>query len=340
MATRFRTRNSTPTPTDSCFFGAFLATVTKTLRIGQCGICLPDHHPIRVAENVAMLDHMTEGRVDFGMIRGINNRVSGNFNPDGDRRNQERNKALFWESFEVIMKAWSGEPFTHRGEFYTFPCPGWQDAGNDHGELDPRYYSADGELITLSVQPTPYQKPTPPCWVMADSLSTTVESAAHGCGVISWAKSFAATREQTNAYRETAEKEFGSEEAASGRLGIMRTVYVAETREEAERVMRPAVNGLLRYVDGLTPSWNGRKAFLAKDEELTDEDMSLDWFDFLNGRGWCLVGTPEDVTGQLKQFETEVGLEHFIAYWALPAISYEQFVASTKLFADRVMPNF
>jgi len=44
------------------------------LRIGQCGVCLPDWHPLRVAEDVAMLDHMSRGRVEFGVIRGINNR--------------------------------------------------------------------------------------------------------------------------------------------------------------------------------------------------------------------------------------------------------------------------
>ena len=63
-----------PVPTNPVMFGAFAAAQTSGLRIGQCGVCLPDWHPLRVAEDVAMLDHMSRGRVEFGVIRGINNR--------------------------------------------------------------------------------------------------------------------------------------------------------------------------------------------------------------------------------------------------------------------------
>jgi alkanesulfonate monooxygenase SsuD/methylene tetrahydromethanopterin reductase-like flavin-dependent oxidoreductase (luciferase family) len=175
---------------------------------------------------------------------------------------------------------------------------------------------------------------------MADSLSTTVAAAKHACGVMSWGKSYEATREQLTTYRRTAREELGSEEAARGRLAIMRPVYVAETEAEAEAVVRPSVNLLLDHLLGLTPAWDSRKAFLATDEELTDRDLELDWYDFLNERGWCLVGTAEQVTEKLKRFESELGVEHFCAYWAMPLIRFDQMVASTKRFADRVMPNF
>src|SRR5580692_9224486 len=51
-----------PVPTNPVMFGAFAAAQTKRLKLGQCGVCLPDWHPIRVAEDVAMLDHMSRGR--------------------------------------------------------------------------------------------------------------------------------------------------------------------------------------------------------------------------------------------------------------------------------------
>jgi alkanesulfonate monooxygenase SsuD/methylene tetrahydromethanopterin reductase-like flavin-dependent oxidoreductase (luciferase family) len=120
----------------------------------------------------------------------------------------------------------------------------------------------------------------------------------------------------------------------------MRPVFVAPTAEEAEAVMRPSVNSLLEHIVGKSPSWNSRRAFLASDEVMTDADLELDWFDFLNGRGWCLVGTPEQVTEQLKHWESELGCDHFVAYWAMPLINFQQFMTSSKLFADEVMPNF
>jgi alkanesulfonate monooxygenase SsuD/methylene tetrahydromethanopterin reductase-like flavin-dependent oxidoreductase (luciferase family) len=321
-----------PTPTNPLLFGAFMASRTTTLRLGQCGICLPDWHPLHVAEDVAMLDHMTDGRVDFGMIRGLNNRTAGNFNPDADRRDQARNQALFWESFEIIQKALTG-PFRHDGEFYTLPVPGWKEEGKPADELDPRYYAPDGELIALDIQPRPHQ-PSLPIWLMADSKSSTVEGAKRGLGVISWGQSFESAREAMSAYREALPA--GVEE----RLGIMRPVFVARTTEEAEAVMRPSVNTLLSHIVGQSAAWNSRKAFLGKEEELTDADLELDWFDFLNGRGWCLVGTPAEVTEKLKRFERELDCHHLVNYWALPLISFDQWLGSSKLFAEEVMPNF
>jgi alkanesulfonate monooxygenase SsuD/methylene tetrahydromethanopterin reductase-like flavin-dependent oxidoreductase (luciferase family) len=321
-----------PTPTNPLLFGAFIASQTKTLRLGQCGVCLPDWHPLHVAEDVAMLDHMTEGRVDFGMIRGLNNRTAGNFNPDADRRDQKRNQALFWESYEVIRKALAG-PFRHEGEFYTLPIPGWKEESIPPEERDARYYAPDGEVVALEIHPRPVQEPLP-SWVMADSVSSTVESAKRGLGVISWGQSFESTRETSTAYRAALAP------GADERIGIMRPVFVAPTAEEAEAVMRPSVNSLLEHIVGKSPSWNSRRAFLASDEVMTDADLELDWFDFLNGRGWCLVGTPEQVTEQLKHWESELGCDHFVAYWAMPLINFEQFMTSSKLFADEVMPNF
>jgi alkanesulfonate monooxygenase SsuD/methylene tetrahydromethanopterin reductase-like flavin-dependent oxidoreductase (luciferase family) len=328
-----------PTPTNPLLFGAFMAGQTETLRMGQCGVCLPDWHPIRVVEDVAMLDHMTGGRVDFGMIRGLNSRTSLNFNVDADRRDQERNKALFWETYEIVQKAWGGR-FSHEGEFYTFPVPGWRDESLPPEQLDADYYGPDGELIALEVQPSPYQQPFPPTWLMADSLGSSVAGAKRDLGVISWGQTFELTREVWGACRAAREAELGAGSAEGERLGIMRPVFVARTAEEAEAAMRPSVNMLFDHIVGLTAAWAGRKAFLASDEELTDEALEQDWFDFLNDRGWCLVGTPEQVTEQLKRFESELGCKHLINYWALPLIEFDQMIASTKLFADEVMPHF
>lgn len=321
-----------PTPTNPLLFDAFIASRTTRIRLGQCGVCLPDWHPLHVAEDVAMLDHMTEGRVDFGFIRGLNNRTAGNFNPDADRRDQDRNRALFWETFEIVRKALAGGPFSHRGEFYTLPVPGWFEANGD-GRLDPRYYSPEGELIALEVNPRPHQQPLP-MWLMADSLSTTVEGAERGLGVISWGQSFERTREAMAAYREALE------EGVEPRLAVMRPVFVASSRQAAVRVMRPAINTLMENIVGKTPSWNSRKAFLATDEQFTEADLALDWFDFLNDRGWCLVGTPTEVTDRLRRFEEELDCHHIVNYWAIPLIRFEQMMESQKLFAERVMPQF
>ena len=95
-----------------------LASHSKKIRVGQAPIVLPDWHPLRVAEDIALLDNMTKGRVDFGVAKGINERVTLQFNKEADRRDNEKSYRLFMESLEVILKAWTQDPFSHKGEFY------------------------------------------------------------------------------------------------------------------------------------------------------------------------------------------------------------------------------
>ena len=138
--------------TNPILLGADLATHAPNLRIGQCGVILPDWHPLRVAEDIAMLDNMTKGRVEFGIGRGINSRTSIQFNPDADRLDQKRNYALFTESLDVIIKAWTEEKFTYQGEFYTVPNPGWHEP--NPANADPRYHATNGELTALGWSPS------------------------------------------------------------------------------------------------------------------------------------------------------------------------------------------
>ena len=189
-----------PVPTNPVLFGTFAAAQTERLRLGQCGVCLPDWHPLHVAEDVAMLDHMSKGRVEFGVIRGLDNRVNGNFRREADRRNQKVNQALFWESLDIIERAWQGEPFRYEGEFFRLPMPGWIDQKTPKGELDPRFYTPEGELTHLKVMPQPYQKPMPPRWLMADTVSSHVDAARRGMGVLSYAQSFERTKQSWQVY--------------------------------------------------------------------------------------------------------------------------------------------
>jgi alkanesulfonate monooxygenase SsuD/methylene tetrahydromethanopterin reductase-like flavin-dependent oxidoreductase (luciferase family) len=330
----------TPTPTNPIVMGTAIAAQTTDLRIGFCGLTLPDHHPIRVAEDVAMLDHLSGGRVDFGVIRGINNRVNGNFHRDADRRDQKRNYALFHESLEVIKHCWTDSAFSHKGQFYEFPMPGWFEAGPaPEGGRDPRYYSPEGEQKALAVLPKPYQKPFPPIWQMADSPSSYVFAAEQGLNAICWVKGLEGVREIWTTYKETAERVRGVPVELGEGLAVMQPIFVAKTQEEADKVMRPVINEFLaHHHDAHRPE--GRKVFLASHQELTSEELDMDWYDFLVGRDWGFVGTPQVVIEKLKKYVSEVNCQHIVAYWALPHLTKQLVLQSTELFAEEVMPAF
>ena len=116
--------NAPPNPIQ---MATHVAAHCKNLRVGTAPIVLPDWHPIRVAEDVAMLDNMTLGRVDFGVAKGINERSTIQFNTNADRRNNDKVMRLYKENLEIILKAWTNEVFSHKGAFWEFPVPVWQE---------------------------------------------------------------------------------------------------------------------------------------------------------------------------------------------------------------------
>ena len=118
-----------PNPVQVC---TFFAGLTERIRVGQTACILPDWNPIRLAEELAMLDNMCKGRLDVGIARGTDSTASIQFNVNANRRDRETNYALFSETLDILLKAWGDGAFSHEGRFYTYPVPGWK-------EKDPRY---------------------------------------------------------------------------------------------------------------------------------------------------------------------------------------------------------
>lgn len=321
--------------TNPILLGADLATHAPNLRIGQCGVILPDWHPLRVAEDIAMLDNMTKGRVEFGIGRGINSRTSIQFNPDADRLDQKRNYALFTESLDVIIKAWTEEKFTYQGEFYTVPNPGWHEP--NPANADPRYHATNGELTALGVEPKPYQQPHPPIWQMADSESSHKFAGERGINAMCFFHSVEKIRKAWATYRDAASKARGRELGFGEGLAIMRPTYVAPTVEEAKADVRMGVEQLGSW---LTPDPLKVRRVVVTEEELRADDLTVDQLDFQVRHDLMLVGSPDSVSEQIERLRSELNCQHLALYLNFPGLSFEKTMRSLDLFAERVIPRF
>ena len=260
-------------PPNPVLLGADLAAHCKKIRVGQAPVVLPDWHPLRVAEDVALLDNMTEGRVDFGAGRGLNERTTLQFNIDADRRNNAKVDALFRECLEIVIKAWTEDPFTYNGEFYQFPVPGWQETNKMFFPLDSRYYEPDGEYVGMYVHPRPYQKPHPPIWLMSNTPPTYQFAAAGGMKVIGMSNPTGKVLSCWTAYQEAATETQRREVELGDGVAMCVVIYVAETMEDAARDIRSSVNRYWEFISGTRPGgeWE-RRSYL--DEGETDRGRS------------------------------------------------------------------
>ena len=330
--------NAPPNPIQ---MATHVAAHCKNLRVGTAPIVLPDWHPIRVAEDVAMLDNMTLGRVDFGVAKGINERSTIQFNTNADRRNTNQVMRLYQENLEIILKAWTNEVFTHKGEFWEFPVPGWQEKNRFFEPLDPKYHDESGEYKAMYIHPRPYTEKHPPVWLMSNAPPTFKLAGEKGWGVISMSAGPKATLACWETYRDSLAKSLNREVELGEGVGVCTSFYVGETMQEAIDTIRPAINAYYEFLGGSRPAgeWT-KRGYLDIGEEMTPEDDAMDWFDFLNKRGIIVVGDAEYVVDRFSEKQESIGLDHLMLMQQYTGVSYEKILASWKRLFENVVPRF
>jgi len=118
-------------------------------------------------------------------------------------------------------------------------------------------------------------------------------------------------------------------------------MYVADSMQEAARIIRPSINLYYQFLSGARTSGNGmRQAYLEKGETLTDEELNIDWFDFLMAKEVIWVGTADYVAEKVEKYRTEINLQHLMLVQQFPGVPFENIMSSMSKFAERVMPRF
>ncbi len=313
--------------------GAHLAAKTSRIRIGMAAVIIVYWHPLRLAEDLALLDNLTEGRLEIGIGRGLSPREATNLNPDADRRDEPRNWRLFLETLDILKKAWTEEPFTYEGEFYRLPMPGVKDTAT-WAPRDPRWRSETGEYIGMSIIPRPYQRPYPRLYNVLDKTHGFEVAAEQGLLPITWLRSRAGLHEALDTYRTAASRVQGRALRLGEDCAILRTMHVAESMAEARHIAEPAVETLYNYIGGI----RSRDIYADPGETLNEAESKGAWYDFLNDRDHLFIGHPEAVAEQIVRLKRDFGLDHLLAYHWLPGLEHRQMMRSNELFIERVMP--
>ena len=311
--------------------GADLAVRTSRIRIGQMANIAPWWHPIRLAEDLALLDNLTRGRVDVGFGRGIWPYEGPQFHPHADPRKDQENRELFRETVEIVRKAWTEERFAHAGPNYTFPAPDTRFA-HPRYPSDPAWQDGD-RVLKLRVTPKPYQRPHPPLWMTVSTDRSVSFAAELGLQPCYWQPPPRRVRQRMELYAELRSRIEGRPVSPSAGQAVLRNLYVAPTMEAARREAEAPILSAFIYND----PFRGREVFTNPGEELPP-GTKLDW-EFLEPRN-LLVGPPAHVAERVHELAEVCGLETLLVEHAHPGIPQRLILRNLELFATQVMPAF
>ncbi|MFP6640183.1 MAG: LLM class flavin-dependent oxidoreductase [Myxococcota bacterium] len=254
--------------------GLHVASRTKHLRIGTAVSLAALYHPLRLAEEIALLDVLTEGRVNWGVGRGFDPVEFQAFGVPADE-SAER----FHEALQIVIEAWRNEKLNWHGKHWSF-----QD---------------------VEVLPKPKQQPHPPVWLAATSPPAIDWAAAQGHSILmdphSTHASIASKRERYRKGLEAAGHSFGQRE-----LPMARLIALGKTDAEAEEIARRGARWTVAsYVNPSKAAGfpkGGDKSFIEPDPDPVQRYLE----------GVVIHGTPEKVIDQLSALEEEMFLDYLM----------------------------
>ena len=287
-------------PSPSLFLTA-AAQRTKHIRLGPLVYLLPLYDPLRLIEEVCMLDNLSNGRLELGVGRGVSPYELGYFGVD-----PARTRAMFDEVVAILVAGLTKERLTFEGQHY-------------------RYRDIPMEL-------RPLQQPYPPLWYPTHNPETVEYAARHGYHYAGIGPA-AFVRQLVDTYRTT----WAAHSREAGRLnghvtepkvGVMRQVFVADTDSQALTAARSAHAD---WYHSITKLWH--------DHDDHSVDNFFAWEPAVQSKT-LILGSPARVREQISELLEVTGCNYVICSFAWGTFSHEQTLRSLRLFTEEVMPAF
>jgi alkanesulfonate monooxygenase SsuD/methylene tetrahydromethanopterin reductase-like flavin-dependent oxidoreductase (luciferase family) len=284
---------------------AALAERTRHLRLGIAIVLLPLSHPVRIAEEIATLDVISNGRVEFGIGRGS---LPEHFKGFGISQSESRER--FLEALEIIRQAWTQERVSYRGRFF--------------------------EIGEVAVVPKPVQRPYPPIRVAANSPDTFELMGQLGLPIFvaSQVNPFPRIREYLPLYR-AARVAAGHPDNRPEEVTILMPTYVAATREQVRQEIEHSV---LRWLQSVTARYKDREAGPPLIRERLERVRQMTYEQACEIMG--VFDSPQACIERLQRFREEFNMGRLICWFNQGGlVPHQQVMRSMELFAAKVMPH-
>jgi len=286
-------------------FAAALATCTKRIKIGFAVAQMSLHHPIRMAEQMSIIDNLSDGRLIVGLGRGTAYNI---YDYQGYGIDPAEAQDRLIEAEDLMIKAWTTENLDYDGRFWKVKLP--------------------------QLRPVPYTKPHPFILRAASGEHSMVELAREGRPFMMNVQSLDVTRHRLDLYRRSM-LEAGYGEAHLARcmedVWVWRNVHVAETDAEAERIAIPAFHAQQEQRSRMRNRVAAEQGLRMKNETAVAPAARLQTEHAL------FAGSPATVAEKMSEIAA-LGVGGVIIQFRLGPMSYDATEASIRLFAEQVVP--
>jgi alkanesulfonate monooxygenase SsuD/methylene tetrahydromethanopterin reductase-like flavin-dependent oxidoreductase (luciferase family) len=291
-----------------------IAAKTKNIRLGHGIVLLPFriNHPVRVAERIATLDVLSNGRVDFGGGRAISESELSGFEVD-----PEVTRAQWEESLAIIPQAWTRDTFS------------WE--------------SPTIKVPERQVVPKPVQKPHPPMWVACTQPASIEFAGDHGIGVLGFGIGQGQSNDYVRMYRERIKKCKPIGSFINNKFALLTFTLCCDTDAEALeiqganfRTYNDAVRNLFApWIDGKPPK--SYEFFMKQFMEGRKQAQTVPMEEIVKAGGAC-IGSPETCL-KVLQYLSDAGVDEALLFMQMYTTPHEKIMRSIELLAKEVMPK-
>jgi alkanesulfonate monooxygenase SsuD/methylene tetrahydromethanopterin reductase-like flavin-dependent oxidoreductase (luciferase family) len=291
---------------DPVAFAAALAASTEQIHIGFAVAQMSLHHPIRMAEQMALIDNISRGRLVVGLGRGTAYNIY-DYQGYGIDPNEAQDRLI--ESEDIMIKAWTTENFKHKGKFWDIQLP--------------------------MLRPRPYTKPHPVIIRACSGEESMLGMARAGRPFMMNIQTNEVTKHRMDLYRKTM-RESGYDEAAVAKnvaeSWVWRNIFVAETDAEAEKLAIPAFKTQTEFRSAMRKKVYEEQGLYMKKESGSAPARS-------DTKHAVLCGSPATVAEAIAEID-KIGVGGLILTFRIGPMPYEVAAESIRLFMAKVAPEF
>jgi alkanesulfonate monooxygenase SsuD/methylene tetrahydromethanopterin reductase-like flavin-dependent oxidoreductase (luciferase family) len=289
-------------PHPGTYLGA-VARATKQIRLGALVFLLPLYTPLRLLEELAILDHLSHGRLDIGIGRGVSP-----FELNFHKVKHEQSRDIFIDAYDCLLKGFTQDELNHDGPFFNY------------------------SKVPMILKPL--QKPYPPIWYASSAEFGSRWAGERGLH-FSTLGSIENAKKNIDAYKEAYAKHgtpaHPKPEISGGLvLAANRQLVVAETLEEARKIAKPA-----HELHHEKIMWLQNRNVMT----INYTQNIVAGFDDAVKAGSVIVGTPDTVRADIERQVKAIGINHMNFSMFFGNMTLEQALRSQRLFAQEVMPK-